>query len=175
MIYTLNDLLVKMGAPDVVEKNTIEWHYCDRESGNVAGFAHIRLEAGGERLIAELKQLHENFEDDDGKVHAHFEESFYFYAERAARPDHYRVTRIAFDGDDYSNPSKAITELALSVFHSRALDISIRMVEQIFNKQDIVEPSQKERIPFAGFAARRAEGLKSSFGTVIPFPVRKRA
>lgn len=179
MLYSLHDLLMKMGAPEVREKNRMEWHYFDKKKNALAGFAEIRLEAGGERLTAEMRHLRENYADDNGKVHAEYVESFYCHAERTARPGHYRIVKIALDGEEYSHPGKNIIELGLSVFHARALDISIRMMEQVFNKQDILEPVTPEPrfAPVPKFLTEepRLEELKKSvpsaerFGVVIPF------
>lgn len=143
MIYKLSDLLMKMGAPEAKERGRIEWHYFDKETNTLAGQANIRLEAGGEFLVAELKHTRKDYEDDDGMMHGQYEETFFMYAERAARPGHYRITRLSFDGEDYGHPTKPIIELGLSIFHARALDISVRMIEQVFNKMDILAPAQE--------------------------------
>ena len=182
MMYRLDELLQKMGAPEVREKQHIEWHYFDKTKNDLAGFAEIRLEAQGERLVAELKRTRENYEDDQGSVHAQFEETFHLTAERTARPDHYRITRIAFDGDVYDTPGKPIIELGLSVFHARALDISILMVEQAFNKDDILAPqAPSERMDF-GFYLNKKEimppqklAAKQVASNVVPFRQRKMA
>ncbi len=139
MIYHLRELLKKMGAPDLGDKRRLEWYYFDKARNQLAGFAEIRLEAGGEFLVAELKRYQDNHTDDNGVKHDRFEENFFLYAERTARADHYRVTRLSFDGEDYGHPTKPIIELGLGVFHARALDISIRMVEQTFNKGDMLQ------------------------------------
>lgn len=144
MIYHLRELLKKMGAPDLGDKRRLEWFYFDKTRNQLAGFAEIRLEAGGEFLVAELKHYQDNHIDDNGKKHERFEESFFLYAERTARSDHYRITRLSFDGEDYGHPTKPIVELGLGVFHARALDISIRMVEQTFNKDDMLEPAEQD-------------------------------
>jgi hypothetical protein len=181
MLYSLHDLLIKMGAPEAREKGRMEWHYFDKKKNALAGFAEIRLEAGGERLTAEMRHLHENFSDEDGAFHREYTESFYLYAERTARPGHYRVTKIALDGEEYANPSKGIVELGLSVFHARALDISIRMMEQVFNKQDILEPvttttaSKAPRREFKREILQEAVAPKERFGVVIPFRPRAAA
>lgn len=179
MIYALNDLLQKMGAPEVREKGRIEWHYFDKIRNALGGFAEIRLEAGGERMIAEMKSIRENHTDDEGRLHPVYTESFYLYAERTARAGHYRINKIVLDGDEYNNPQKGVIELGLSVFHARALDISIRMVEQVFNKQDIVEPASDPlanslaALPPALLPRLRdmpaTEPARESFGVVIPF------
>src|SRR5215210_7261202 len=106
MMYALNDLLLKMGAPEARERGRIEWHYFDKVKNGLAGFAEIRLEAGGERLIAEMKHIKENYEDDAGKMHPVYTESFYLYAERTARAGYYRINKISLDGEDYNNPQK---------------------------------------------------------------------
>ncbi len=174
MLYSLHDLLAKMGAPEVKERNRMEWHYFDKKKNALAGFAEIRLEAGGERLVAEMSHLRENYADDEGKVHAEYIESFHLVAERTARPGHYRIVKISLDGDDYPTPSKSIVELGLSVFHARALDISIRMMEQVFNKQDILEPvsvttASRQQVLPRFRAAVKEEPPKERFGVVIPF------
>jgi hypothetical protein len=175
MLYSLHDLLMKLGSPEVRERGRMEWHYFDKKKNALAGFAEIRLEAGGERLTAEMRHLRENYSDDQGTVHAQYTESFYLYAERTARPGHYRITKISLDGDDYANPSKGIIELGLSVFHARALDISIRMMEQVFNKQDILDPAAAPdlKLPplpqYREMARKDAAQKPESFGVVIPF------
>jgi hypothetical protein len=151
MLYGLNELLTKLGAPEVKEKGEMSWHYFMPRQEHLAGHASVRLENGGEHLVAELHHVQENVVDDDGDVHVSKTESFYLHAERTARPGYYRITRLAFDGDEYPKPAKSVIELALSIFHARALDISIRMVEQTFNKQDILDPAgdvfKKENFP----------------------------
>ncbi len=179
MMYRLDELLSKMGAPEVKEKQHIEWHYFDKSKTDLAGYAEIRLEAQGERLVAELKRARENYEDDHGNLHAHFVETFHLTAERTARPDHYRVTRIAFDGDVYDVPGKPIIELGLSVFHARALDISILMVEQAFNKDDILsQPLQSERLDFGYYITKQQPVIPAviaAASNVVPFRPRKMA
>ena len=138
-MYDLQDLLIKMGAPEVREKGSITWHYFDQAKKQLAGVAEIRLEAGGDRLIAELKHIRENVEDDNGKIHPTYIDNFYMAAERTARPGQYRIVRLDFDGAAYDRPGPAVVGLGLGIFHARALDISVKMVEQTFNKQDIVE------------------------------------
>ncbi|MBI1215256.1 MAG: hypothetical protein GC185_05480 [Alphaproteobacteria bacterium] len=172
MIYALNDLLMKMGAPEVKRRGRIEWHYFDRRDDALAGFAEIRLGAGGEHLIAELKHIRENYEDDKGAFHRTYTESFYLYAERMADGAHYRIKKICFDGEEYADPAKGVIELGLSLFHARALDISIRMIEQTFNKQDITDAKEEEAaktgLPaFAPPAALKRDAAE--FSVVIPF------
>jgi len=174
MMYALKEILCKLGAPEVQERGRIEWHYFNKEKSGIAGYAEIRLQAGGEELVAEMRHIRENFEDDEGKLHPVYTESFYLFAERTARAGYYRVTKLSLDGEDYSSPQKGVVELGLSVFHARALDISIRMVEQAFNKQDIVEPKEPPRDPAARLkavlATRRAVAVeKEEWGVVVPF------
>jgi hypothetical protein len=176
MIYKLDELLTKMGAPEVIEKNRVEWHYFDKACNDLAGFAEVRLEAGGQRLVADLRHVRENYEDDHGDVHAQFEETFHLVAERAG-PDRYKITRVAFDGANYSEPPRAVTELALSIFHARALDISILMVEQAFNKMDITDVAHEEEFPSTGrraiFSRLDSVPQRANFGVVLPFRPRE--
>lgn len=176
MIYDLNDLLIKMGALEVGEKGRVEWHYFDKEKNELAGFAEIRLEAGGEILCAEMQHLRENYEDEHGQIHPLYTESFFMYAERTEHPKRYRVTRLSLDGEDYSVPSKPVIELGLSVFHARALEISIRMVEQTFNKQDMLETtvtaSHHSRRAFPQRRDLPQQKIQSG-GVVVPFRPRK--
>jgi hypothetical protein len=174
MIYTLNDLLMKMGAPEVKEKNHIRWHYFDRVNNEIAGFAEIRLIDGGQRLIAELQHLRHNYEDDTGKVHSTYTESFYLHAEKTGT--RYKVTKIAFDEEEYPHPQKSVIELGLSIFHARALDISILMVEQAFNKQDILNPPVDEYPQFRNIPIHVKDVLKKEpWGIVVPFRPRAEA
>lgn len=174
MIYTLNELLTKMGAPEVREKNRIEWHYFDAARSDLAGYAEVRLEAGGRRLVAELRHTRENYEDDHGDIHAQFEETFHLVAERAG-PERYKITQLAFDGAEYAEPSRAVAELGLSMFHARALDISILMVEQMFNKQDITEAAEEPEFNYGHkvIFSRLVAPPRASFGVVIPFRPRE--
>ncbi len=173
MMYSLQDLLAKMGAPEVKEKGQMRWHYFDAETGELSGFAEIRLIEGGKRLIAELSHARHNYEDDTGRFHQSYTESFYLHAEKTGIS--YTVTKIAFDGEEYAQPQKAIVELGLSIFHARALDISILMVEQAFNKQDILHASADDAPRFSGVPVRRkaqpapAAAPRESWGVVIPF------
>lgn len=173
MFYKLDELLTKMGAPEVREKNRIEWHYFDESRVDIAGRAEVRIEAGGQRLVAELKRTCENYEDDEGNLHAFFDESFYLEAARVAE-DRYKVVKVAFDGAEYAAPDKSIVELALSVFHARALDISIRMVEQTFNKQDMFEEGDFEARFTRAIFSKLDSAQRQSFGVVIPFRPRER-
>lgn len=171
MIYHLHELLTKMGAPEVREKNRLQWHYCDSETGAIAGFADIRLEAGGERLIAELQALRSEDEMTQSPDHAD-EDRFYLMAERTARPNYFRVLHISFDGETYTRPSRGVVELGLSLFHAKALDISIRMVEQTFNKQDMLdareEDTSRSRLIIPP-RPREASPPPADFGVVIQF------
>lgn len=176
MMYSLYDLLIKMGAPEVKEKRCIEWHYFDDEKKELAGFAEIKLDPQGHRLTAELKHLHKDFEDDEGTVYPTYTETFYLQAERVGGSDGYRVSKICFDDEEYINPRKAVIELGLSLFHARALDISIRMVEQTFNKQDMFETTAETRPavrPFFVAPAAHPAPKKESYGVVIPFRPRQ--
>jgi hypothetical protein len=181
MMYSLHDLLTKMGAPEVREKGGMEWHYFDKKKNTLAGYAEIRLDAAGERLTAEMRHLRHNYSDDEGKLHPEYTETFYLHAERTARPGHYRVTKLSLDGDDYPNPAKGIVELGLSVFHARALDISIRMMEQVFNKQDILDTvtvttgSKQKPLPRFKPVLKEEIAPAERFGVVIPFRPRAAA
>ena len=173
MIYHLHELLTKMGAPEVREKLRLQWHYCDTDTGAVAGFADIRLEAGGERLVAELQAVRNDDEQVQSPDHA-AEDRFYLMAERTARPNYFRVLHIGFDGETYTRPSRGVVELGLSLFHAKALDISIRMVEQTFNKQDMLEDTRDEMVqPSRLMSPIRLQGMAKpaaeTFGVVIPF------
>jgi hypothetical protein len=174
MFYKLAEILTKMGAPEVQEKNRIEWCYFDKKSKGLAGYAKVNLEAGGQRLVADLRHSRENYEDDHGKIHEKFEETFHLVAERAG-PNIYKISSVSFDGKDYVDPPSAVTELALSIFHARALDISILMVEQTFNKQDITEPEHDIETELPPFGRRaifsRLDNVprRADFGIVIPF------
>ena len=168
MIYELTDLLMKMGAPEALERRTMSWHYFDRASDEMAGFAEVSLLDNGNRLVAELKHNRRNYDDDRGHTHACFTESFYLHAERTGT--RYRVTKICFDGDEYNHPQKGIVELGLSIFHSRALDISILMVEQAFNKQDILDPAADDGRPFKNVPVYLKKTVKKeTWGVVVPF------
>ena len=179
MVYSLSDLLVKMGAPEVSEKGRVEWHYFDKKRNDIAGFAEIRLEAEGLRLIAELTHIRENYEDDEGRMHDLYVESFFLQANRVAG-NRYKVVKIGFDGDAYDGPQKSVIELGLSIFHSRALDINILMVQQMFNKQDILDavPAEPSGLMKAAIAARRRIEEERAPAQhqciIIPFPVRQR-
>lgn len=161
MIYHLRDLLQKMGAPELRDRKRLEWYYFDKTKNKLAGYAEIRLEAGGEFVVAELKR----YQEADAASDAHFEESFFLYAERTARPEHYRITRMSFDGQDYGHPTKPIVELGLGVFHARALDISIRMIEQTFNKDDMLDasaPVSADPIPATPPLSTALTGVKNA-------------
>ena len=169
MLYTLNDLLAKMGAPEVKERGRMGWRYFDQETREIAGFAEIGLTDGGGRLIAKLEHTRRDHEDDAGETHSSYVERFYLHAERQGTQ--YKVIRIAFDGEEYVRPQKAIIELGLSIFYARALDISILMMEQTFNKQDILDPSRKTISARTLFSSGVKSGFRAeSRGKVIPFP-----
>jgi hypothetical protein len=176
MLYKLDELLTKMGAPEVRERNRIEWHYFDKAFNDLAGYAEVKLEAGGQRLVADLRHTRENYEDDHGCVHAQFEETFHMIAERAG-PERYKISAVSFDGEEHVDPSGATVELALGIFHARALDISILMVEQTFNKQDITEPEIEIGLPSYGrraiFSRIDDTPRHEGFGVVIPFRPRE--
>jgi hypothetical protein len=174
MIYTLNDLLMKMGAPEAKEKGQMRWHYFDKTNDEIGGFAEVRLVNGGNGLIAEMKHLRRDYEDDAGEKRGDYTESFYLYAERTGT--RYKVTKVAFDGEEYSHPQKSIIELGLSMFHARALDISILMVEQAFNRQDILRPVVDERFQFRSAPIDIRDSFKKeAWGIVVPFRPRQQA
>jgi hypothetical protein len=174
MIYHIHELLLKLGAPETRERHSMEWFYFNPKTQDVAGKAHIRFEAEGERLVAEIQAF--------GRDGNPLQDDTYFCiaAERTARPEHYRVVKVVFDGAAYDRPSKAVIELAASVFHARALDISIRMVEQSFNKQDVLEakdaapeaPKKRKTAPLFQTMTQAPEPAAprtETFGIVVPF------
>lgn len=178
MIYHLNELLTKMGAPEAREKPRLEWYYFsdtkDGAGSEIAGYADIRFDMGGERLVAELKAPRSE-DEIDASPDAATHDRFHMVAERTARPFYFRITEMSFDGETYTRPSKAIIELGLSLFHAKALDISIRMVEQSFNKEDMLEI--KDEDPRKGLrnipVRHRIEKPAETFGVVIPFRPRQ--
>ena len=176
MMYALEDLLKKMGTPEALERTRVEWHYFDKAFSDLAGFAEVRIEGKGARVVAELRQVRENVADDHGIVHAQVEESFRLVASRMPG-GLYKIETLSFDGAEYANPPRNITELGLSVFHARALDISILMVEQMFNKHDITdvaaEPEEFVTGRRAIFARLDSVAQRASFGVVIPFRPRE--
>ncbi len=163
MMYTLDELLMKMGAPETREKGQIRWHYFDRKSDEIGGFAEVRLLDGGVTLVAELRQWGSG-QQDGGDV-----ESLYLHACRSG--SRYAVTKIAFDGEEYPQPPKSVIELGLSIFHARALDISILMVEQAFNRDDIVHHAQPEQPMLQNaYVTRRLQSARAQeWGVVVPF------
>jgi hypothetical protein len=175
MLYRLDELLTKMGAPEAREKGSAEWHYF---RSNMSGLAEVRLEAGGERLVAELRHVRESREEDEiADLNGLFVETCSLRAERT-EDGLYAVTRVAFDGTEYDGLNGGIVELALSVFHARALEISIRMIEQAFNKQDVLDPvfddilpEQAGKLPVRTIFSSNANAKKDSRfgGVVIPF------
>jgi hypothetical protein len=174
MLYSLNDLLIKMGAPEVRERGAIHWHYFNKDQSDIAGFAEIKLIEKGMHLIAELKNICHDYEDDAGHRHPVYTESFYLHAENIGGK--YNVTKISIDDGDFVHPEKSVIELGLSLFHARALNISILMVEQSFNKQDMFvpatgEPSQLKIVPLALKSAFK----KQAWGMVVPFRSRQEA
>jgi hypothetical protein len=159
MMYSLDELLMKMGAPEAKEKGHMHWHYFDRMSGEIGGYAEVRLMDGGESLVAELRQ------QQNGQAEA---ESLFLHARRSG--SRYSVTKIAFDGEEYAHPQKSVIELGLSIFHARALDISILMVEQAFNKQDVTRPIIDERSQLKDVPIRvKTSFQKEAWGIVVPF------
>lgn len=175
MMYSLTDLLTKMGAPEVRERGHIAWHYFNKNQNDLAGSAQIRLEEGGTRLVAELTHIKENYEDDRGRTHAQYTESFYLRAERTTSRNQYKITRLSFDGEEYPQPTRAVIELGLSIFHARALDISILMVEQAFNKRDLLDPVSGIPSDFKlsefkkNFAHLEKPAQKKPTAVIIPF------
>lgn len=157
MTYALTELLAKLGAPEVEETEHVRWTYFKKENTEIGGFAEIRLEDDGRRLVAELRHWKENIEDDDGVLHCALRESFYLHAIGLADHGRFRVTKIAFDGEDYTHPESGIVELGLSIFHSRALEISIKMTEEKFKKKT---PEIKS-MP-----------VRKDWGVVVPFQPR---
>ncbi|MDE2337165.1 MAG: hypothetical protein KGL10_07625 [Alphaproteobacteria bacterium] len=173
MMYTLDELLMKMGTPETRERGQIRWHYFDRHDAAAGGFAEVRLLDGGATLVAELRQWRScAIEGDPAGDDV---ESLYLHARRDG--SRYAVTKIAFDGEEYPHPQKSVIELGLSIFHARALDISILMVEQAFNRDDIVHQplpalpdnarvSRAPRVPAQEPGMRKAE---AQWGVVVPF------
>ncbi len=169
MKYTLDELLMKMGAPEVQEKGVVSWHYFDKEGDGAGGFAEVRLADSGKFLIAEMTYLRQSDPEESVIKWQHVcHENFYLCAEKVGA--RYRVVKISFDGAAYPHPTKAIIELGLSIFYARALDISILMMEQSFNKQDMLCPAVAERSPAALKPFQITEPPnKEAWGIVIPF------
>ena len=82
-MYTLDELLMKMGAPEAKERGQMRWHYFDRTGDETGGYAEVRLFDGGASLVAEMKQLRNVVVDDGvGCVERLYSESLYLYARR---------------------------------------------------------------------------------------------
>ena len=158
-----------MGAPETKEKGQMRWHYFDKANDEVGGFAEVRLLDGGASLVAEMKQLRRGVVDDEtGDTQHTYAESLYLYARRAGM--RYEVTKVAFDGEEYPHPQKSVIELGLSIFHARALDISILMIEQAFNRQDILHPVVDARSQLKNIPINIKSPLKNeAWGVVVPF------
>lgn len=172
-MYSLKDLLIKMGAPEVRERGRVHWHYFDKERQDIAGSAEIRLDDDGHTLVAELKHLRPDYEDDNGRIHTLFTETFHMRAIRSGK-DKFKVQEIGFDGEIYHDPQKPVIELGLSIFHARALDISILMVEQAFNRQEMLDPlSDVEEPANSVWSEAAAPAQNQASAVIVPFPVRK--
>ncbi len=164
MNYELAALLNKMGVPDLAERQSIKWAYTDALDPGIHGFAEVRLEGNGKFLTAELRHHRKNYEDDLGILHPFHAENFYLQARRIDETDVFRITLLSFDGRTYDLRQSAMIELGLSLFHSRAVEISTKMVEQRF---DLVRDEMKRP------ARQMKQAVTKPMGNVIPFRQRK--
>lgn len=172
MTYSLTEILAKLGAPEVEEREHVRWYYFKKENTEIGGFAEIRLEDDGRRLVAELRHWKESVEDDDGLLHDTKRESFYLHAVRPTDNGRFRVTKISFDDEDYTHPEKGIIELGASIFHARALEISILMMEESLKKQSrnrkpgLRQPRDRATVP------QTKNPVQGDWGVVVPFQPR---
>ncbi len=167
MFYELKDLLDKMGAPEAAEKGSVKWYCFDEESGEVAGFAEVKLIEDGKRLIAEQKHIRRNYTDDDGNFYEAFIEEFYLHAKRDR--EGFIVTKIAFDKGNIQNPPSDAVELGLGMFRASAVNISILMEQQrdTIIQKDIIENLQQS---FGVAVSKQPEKLSpKEWGVVVPF------
>lgn len=165
MHYELAALLNKMGVPDLMERKSIRWSYADELDPSIHGFAEARLESGDRFLTAELRHHRKNFEDDLGIIHPFHAESFYLQARRDDDTDTFRISLLSFDGRTYDLRQSAMIELGLSLFHSRAVEISTRMVEQKFSL--VTEEMKKPQRPVKFAMAKTQKDVLA--GNIIPF------
>lgn len=149
MSYSLTELLAKLGAPEVEETEHVRWSYFKTKNTEIAGFAEIRLEDDGQRLVAELRHWKQDTTGNHDPDTDRAWESFYLHAVRPTPDGRFTVTRLSFDDEDYTYPAKAIVELGASVFHARALEISIQMMEQAFRQQGKEKAPQTNRSTLA--------------------------
>ena len=179
MTYKLKELLLKIGSPELEEKRELSWHYFDKEKKDIEAFADLRLLDGGNALVAEQQRFRQDYEDDDGQIHETYVEAFYLHAKKIG--ENYKVTKLAMDGEEYTNPERQLTELALSMFHSRALDTSIAMLEQSLNKEELCSSFKAASVQdykahiSEKFNASKLIEKKQTWGVVVPFPKVSRA
>lgn len=174
MAYILQDLLKKIGSPEVQVKKESRWYYTDDTDSEYGGFADIKLQQDNMVLTVDLYHRKNKYEDDIGTIHSEKVESFSMQAERSLKDGLFYITSLAFDGEVYDPKDEAMFELGCSVFYSRAVEISTAMMRQEFRKAHYQEES---KFISAGGTVQRlmTEQSSDAWGVVVPFPTRKRA
>lgn len=178
MVYRLQELLTRLGAPDTLEKDHVEWHYFDAQGFDLAGCAEVRMEASGGRLVAEIRHSHQEREDDQGLFDAQFTQAFYMSAVLIGR-DMYTITKIRLNGREYLHPSRAVVDKGFDIFHARASTFNATQVDQSSKTDDKSVPSSAfdplcRRAMFSRMMPA-APLCHETFGVVIPFRPRQPA
>lgn len=168
MHMTLEDLLVKLGVPEVLESGTQRWHYTDEKDPDVGGFAEVRLEAKGKQLVAELKHWRKNMLTEDGVCEPMLQTA-HLRATRVGDTDRFSVTEAGFDGSVYRPCPRPMLELTCAIFHARAIDINTRMVNAAFRAEADAMDHVREEILAGEMPAPRRSARRSTDGIVIPF------
>lgn len=133
MHMKLEDLLLKLGVPEVEDTGRQRFHYTDKDDAEVGGFADVRMEGQGQYLTADLKHWRKGVMEDEGHVVPSLIQSVHVRATRLGQSDLFDVTEVGFDGTTYRPCPRPMIELACAIFHARALDISMRQANHMFN------------------------------------------
>ena len=172
MAYTLQDLLKKIGSPEVKARKETRWYYTDQEDSEYGGFADIKLHDNDTILTIDLYHRKNKEKDGIGIVHNEKIESFAMQAEKSTKDGLFHITSLAFDGEIYNPKDEAMVELACSVFYSRAIEISTSMMRKEFIK--LQRPEMKSNFIEVGGTVQRLmiEQSSDAWGVVVPFPSR---
>jgi len=180
MDYDINALLFKLGITELSEKQSMRWHYLDGANPNINGMAEARFENAGHRLIVDLVHARGDIENDEGVIQKQDLQSLRLEARRIGDSEIFRITKIAFDGEDYEADSPAMIELCCGVFYARALEISEIMTKQRFQSTDAAISSAEDRVLNKNSMRREVtqkafETADNLMGVIVPFKPRKDA
>lgn len=180
MDYDINELLFKLGLNELQEKRELRWYYIDASEPDISGCAHARFANDGRKLIVELNHTFRNTDEFDGEIGEMRDETITLEARRIGDSPLFRISKLAFDGNEFEPDNTGMVELCCGMFYARALKINEIMVGQRYQTAIAEFQSAEEKVRKKQEARRRmieetVRAADNVVGVIVPFRPRSDA